>query len=385
MLCPICDRDNDADARRCKACGADFEDPEIAAQLVRPQGAGGDDDEPNLSGDRYLGVRWIGLEVGGDLRRVALLGGLAFALASVVPIAVDLQHVRGVWSVLGDGPTFALVVPMLLAAIGLVLATPAGKALPPAVVAGALALGGALTIGFVVARQGGTAALSTRTWWGPWFGASIVGAGLIIRILRRRDPYARWIVVGGAALAVIGMLVPYTDSRVALPGEYTLFLRGRELIDSSVASASLEGFDAEPMVRFISLWHLGLFALVGLAAGFALSMSTGPWDRHGLVLRPIGWVSVFWLPASLALYTLNIMGWSGYDWVRWDGGYYDWDKFTTALFFGRVRLLIATIPAAAWLAVGLAGLYVHLVVPRLPAAASGAGATAGPGRSASAR
>ena len=65
------------------------------------------------------------------------------------------------------------------------------------------------------------------SYFGPWFGASIAGAGLIIRILRRRDPYARWIVVGGAALAVIGMLVPYTDSRVALPAEYTLFLRGR--------------------------------------------------------------------------------------------------------------------------------------------------------------
>ncbi|MBK9037437.1 MAG: hypothetical protein IPL61_40370 [Myxococcales bacterium] len=381
MLCPICDRDNDLDARRCKACGADFEDPEVAAQLVRPIRAGtsADDDEPNLSGDRYLGVRWIGLEVGGDLRKIALLGGIAFAVAALVPIALDLQHVKAVWSVLGSGPTFVLVVPFVLALVGIALATPLGKRVPPAVVAAVLALGGALTIGLVVARQGGTSALSTRTWWGPWFGVAIMGAGLIIRILRRRDPYARWIVLGGAAIALIGMIVPFTDSRVALPAEYELFLRGRDLVDTSIASASSEGFEGAPMVRFISIWHLALFPLVGVAAGFALGMSKGPWDSSGLVLRPIGWALVFWLPASLALYTINIMGWHGYDYARWNGQYYDWEKFTTALFFGRARLLFVTIPAAAWLSVGLAGLYANLVVPRLP------GATAGPGRSASAR
>lgn len=366
MLCPLCDRDNDADARRCKACGVDFEDPEVAAQLVRPRPPG-DDDEPNLIGDRYLGVRWIGLTVGGDLRRVALFGGLAFAIAALVPFAPDLQHVRAVWSQLGDGASLAIVVPVLLAVIGVVLATPAGKALPPAAVAGALAVGGALVIGVVVARGGHSAALSTRTWWGPWFGAGVIGAGITVRLLRRRDPYARWLIAGGAAVAVIGLLVPYTDSRVAMPGEYELFLRGRELIDTSIAGASTDGFDGEPMVRFISLWHLGLFALVGVAAGFGLRRSTGPWDKDGLVLRPIGWVTAFWLPASLALYTLNIVGWDGYSGARFRGAYYGWDRFTTALFFGRARLMLLTIPAAAWLAIGLAGLYANLVVPRLPA------------------
>ena len=106
MLCPICDRDNPLDARRCKACGADFEDPDIAAQLERPAGRAGtaaDDGEPNLHSDRYLGVRWIGLEVGGDLRTIALYGGLGFAIAAVLPIALDFEHVRGVWSVLASG------------------------------------------------------------------------------------------------------------------------------------------------------------------------------------------------------------------------------------------------------------------------------------------
>jgi hypothetical protein len=368
MLCPICDRDNDADARRCKSCGADFEDPEIAAQLVRPAGIGGDDDdEPNLSGDRYLGVRWIGLAVGGDLRKVALLGGLVFAVAAIMPIAIDLQKVKAVWSVFGDGPTFALVLPFVLAVIGIALATPLGKLLPPAVVAGVLALGGAIYLGVAVAAQGPTSALSTRTWWGPWFGCAIIGAGLIIRVLRRRDPFARWIILGGAVIVLIGLFFPYTDSRVALPAEFDLFLGGRDLADKSIVTAATEGFEGQPMVRFVSLWHLALIALVGVAVGFSLAMARGPWDSSGLVLRPLGYAIVFWLPASLALYIVNVMGFHGYEYARWNDHYYEWEKFTTALFFGRARLLVATIPAAAWLTTGLAGLYVNLIAPRVAA------------------
>ena len=372
MLCPICDRDNPLDARRCKACGADFEDPEIAAQLERPAGRAGTsadaDDEPNLHSDRYLGVRWIGLEVGGDLRRIAMLGGIAFALASLLPIALDFRHVRGVWSVLGRGPTFALVLPMVLAAIGIAIATPLGRKLPAPVTAGLLTVGGALVLGFAIAGQGRYSALPTRTWWGPWFGVGIVAAGILIRILRRRDPYARWIVVVGAALVVIGMFLPFTDGRAALPGEYALFMGDQSLLDTSVGGASMDGFDYDAMVRFLSMWHLLAIALVGAAVGFALPMSTGPWDTSGLVLRPLGWVIGFWVPATLALYTLNIMGWHGADWVHWQGETYKWDPFTTALFAGRARLVVLTIPAAAWCAIGLAGLYVNLVVPRLPRA-----------------
>jgi len=367
MLCPICDRDNPLDARRCKACGADFEDPEIAAQLERPVGSRPDDGEPNLHSDRYLGVRWIGLEVGGDLRRVAMLGGLGFALASVLPIALDLQHVRGVWSVLGQGPTLALIIPMLLAVVGIAIATPLGAKVPAPVTAGLLTVGGVMVLGYAVAAQGQYGAVMTRTWWGPWFGLAVVGAGIFVRILRRRDPYARWIIVGGAAVVLIGMFLPYTDGRTVLPAEYSLFMRDRSLIDRSVGGASVDGFDYDAMVRFLSMWHLFAIALVSGAVACSLTMSKGPWDSMGLVLRPMGWVIVFWLPLTFALYTFNVVGWHGASWVYWHGERYDWEPFTTALFAGRARLVVLTIPAVAWLSIGLAGLYATLVVPRLTA------------------
>ncbi|MEZ4402865.1 MAG: hypothetical protein R3B06_22785 [Kofleriaceae bacterium] len=366
MQCPICDRDNARDARRCRSCGADFEDPELAAQL--PARAGAADDDLNLTGDRYLGVRWIGLEVGGDLRRIALLGGLAFALAAALPLALDLQRVRAAWAVLGSGPTFALAVPMVLALVGIALATPLGKLVPAPAVAGVLAAGGALVLGGVVPRLAPAAGLGGRAWWAVWFGLAIGAAGIVLRVLRRRDPYTRWIIVAGAALVFIGMVVPYTDARTLLPAEYTLFTRDAELLDKSIGTASVDGFDAAAMVRFISMWHLLVFPLVGVAAGFALKASTGPWDGPALVLRPIGWAMTFWLPASMALYTLNVMGWHGFDYARFDGHYLNFEKFTTALFAGRGKLLVTTAPAMLWLVIGLAGLYVTVVAPRLPAA-----------------
>lgn len=372
MLCPICDRDNPLDARRCKSCGADFEDPEIAAQLVRPArtGTSADDDEPNLHSDRFLGVRWIGLEVGGDLRKVALLGAIAFAIAAVLPLSIDFQHVRASWSLLGKGPTFALVVPIVVAVLGIALATPLGRLVPAVVLAGALVVGGAVVLGFAIGGPGGYAGVMSRPWWGPWFGLGIVGAGLIVRVLRRRDPYARWIVLGGAAIVLIGLFLPHTDGRTVLPAEYALFMSDETLLDRSVGSASFGGFDYDAMVRFLSMWHLGLVALVGGAVAFSLPMSTGPWDSPGMVLRPLGWVLVFWVPATFALYTLNIVGWHGGDWVSWYDETYPIEKFTTALFAGRIRLAVLALPAVAWLSVGLAALYCHLVVPRLPRAAS---------------
>lgn len=381
MLCPICDRDNDADARRCRACGADFEDPEIAAQLVRPAGTG--DDEPNLIGDRYLGVRWIGLEVGGDLRRWALLGAIALAIGALMPVAIDLQRLRAAWAVWSAGPSFALIAPLVLAALGVVLATPLGRRLPPAALAGFLVAGGALVIGGVVARLGSTALTATRTWWGVWFGLAVVGAGVMIRVLRRRDPYVRWVVVAGAIVTAIGLLLPYTDARMIVPGEFEFGIAGEHLTDQSITGAALRGFDAGGLLRFVSLWHLAAFVVLGVSVGYALQGSVGPWDKPALVLRPLGWVAVFWLPASFALYAVNVLGWNDFAYARLDGRYYNWDKLTTAMFFGRLRLALLTTGAAAWLVVGLAGIYATVIAPRLPVAAPGA--TGGPDRTGSAR
>lgn len=371
ITCPICDRANARDARRCKSCGADFEDAELAAQLGRPLGGGGDDDgDINLSSDRFLGVRWLGLEVGGDLRTVALLGGLVFAVAAVVPVNLDFTGVKATWSVLGTGPTVALLLPVICAALGLAIASPLGRYLPPPALAGALVAGGAAVLLFGVTPLGAGCALPERTPWLVWLGLPLAGAGVVVRVMKPRDAHARWVVVGGAVLVVLGMLLPHTDARPSLPGEYVLYMKDDRLLDASLLGASLEGFDHDVMLRFLSMWHLLGVGLVVAAAGLCLPTPQGPWDSLGLALRPIGFVLAFYIPLTMALYTLNIMGWRGADYVIWQDRYRDWDDFTNALFAGRARALVVSLPAAAWLVTGLVGLWANTIAPRLPATAA---------------
>jgi len=376
MKCPICDRDNDRDARRCRSCGADFEDAEVAAQLDRPRPDEDEDGEIDLSGGRYLGVRWLGFEAGGDLRRLALIGGILFALCAVLPVKLGFGPVQASWGALEHGPKLALLLPFVLAAIGVTLATPLGRALPPIAVAGVLAAAGAAALPLALTPMGEHAGTTVHTLWLPWLGTAIAAAGVAIRVLRRKDPHARWIIVGGAVLAVLGMLLPHGDAREYLPGEFSLYMRGRQLADTGLLSAWTDGFDNDSMIRFLSLWHLLELVLLGLAVGFAMQPSTGPWDSKGLVLRPVGVALVFHLTLTLLLYTVNVMGWNAFDVVYWHDHRYAWDDFTGGMFAGRARLALLSLPASIWLVAGLVGLYVHLA----PKAA-----TAGPSRSESAR
>ena len=362
MNCPICDRANDRDARRCKACGADFEDPEIAAQLGRSPVAEDDAGEIDLSGGRYLGVRWLGLEAGGDLRKLALVGGVLFLLVALLPVKLGFGPVQASWSGLEHGPKAALVLPFILAALGLALGTPLGRGLPPVAVAGALTAGGAAVLALGLATMGPHAGTTTSVLWLPWFGTAIAAAGVALRVLRRRDPYARWIVVGDAVVFLIGIALPHGNAGEHMPVEFSVYLR-RGLADQSLLSAWLDGFDNDSTVRFLSLWHLFELALLGGAILFTLRPSTGPWDSAGMVLRPIGAALVFHLTLTFLFMTFNIMGW------KIDGiGYFDdhtWSDFTGGLFAGRARLVLLSIPTTMWLTAGLVGLYAQLVVPRL--------------------
>lgn len=372
ITCPICDRDNARDARRCRSCGADFEDPELAAQLGRSPDGGalaGDDGEINLMGDRFLGVRWLGLEAGGDLRLLALLGGLLLAVAAILPVNVDFTSARTMWSALDRGPTLALLLPAIAAAVGLALAL-VGRRLPPPVIAGGLAVAGAAVLLLAITPLGATCALPERTPWMMWLGYPLAAAGVAVRAMRPRDPHARWLVVGGAVLVVVGMILPHTDARPSLPGEYVLYMRDANLLDRSLFGASIDGFEHNVMVRFLSIWHLlGLAAVVG-AAALSIPSPRGPWDSLGLALRPLGFLLVFYIPLTLALYTVNVLGWNEFEYLVWKGRAYEWDRFVDALFAGRARLLVVALPAAVWMAAGLAGLWATVVAPRLPAAAA---------------
>ena len=365
ITCPICDRENARDARRCKSCGADFEDAELAAQIGRPLG-GDDGEEVNLLGDKFLGVRWLGLEAGGDLRMVALIGGLFFAVAAILPLNLDFTSAKAMWSVAGKGPTFALLLPVVCAVLGVALATPLGRLLPAPAVAGALVAGGLGVLLVALAPLGRSCALPERTLWLLWIGYPLAAAGVAVRAMRPKDAHARWLVVGGAVLVVIGMLLPHTDARPYLPGEYVLTMHDRDLLDKSLLNVSLDGFDHHLVVRFLSIWHLFGMALVIAAALLTLPTPTGPWDSFGLILRPMGFALVFFIPLTMALYMINLMGSRTFEFVQWHGHYLTWDEFTNATFAGRARMFALVIPAAIWTATGLAGLWATVVTPNLP-------------------
>jgi hypothetical protein len=362
--CPICDRDNDLDARRCRSCGADFEDPEVAAQLDRPRPDEGPDGEIDLSGGRYLGVRWLGLEAGGDLRRLALVGGALFAGCALLPVKLGFGDAQASWSAMSHGPKLALALPFVLAALGLTLGL-VGRKLPSAVIAGALTAAGAALLLFGLTPMGDHAGTATRVQWLPWFGTAIAAAGVAIRVLRRRDPNARWIIVGGAVMVALGMLLPQADLGRSLPAEFPLYLKDVRLADASLLTTWTDAFDHDVTIKFLSMWHLLELALLGGAVVLAMMASKGPWDSTGLPLRPVGFGLIFYLPLTLTFYTLNVVGWKAADYVYWNGHGHATSDFTGALFAGRARLALLSLPATVWLVAGLVGLYATVVAPRL--------------------
>lgn len=367
ITCPICDRENARDARRCKSCGADFEDAEIANQIGRPVGGMIDEDgEINLLGDRFMGVRWLGLEGGSDLRLLALVGAIFFAVAAILPVNLDYTKAKAMWSVASTGPTLALLLPAICAVIGIALATPLGRLLPPVALAGMLTAGGFAVLLFAIAPLGRSCGMPEKTAWFLSLGYPIAAAGVAVRAMKPRDQYARWLVVGGAVLVIIGMALPHTDARPHLPAEFQLVMHDRDLMDKSLLTASLAGFDHHLAVRFLSIWNLFGMALVAAAAGLTLASPKGPWDTFGLVLRPMGMALVFMIPLTVAFHMINIMGAPTFDSLVGYGRYLTWDEFSDALFAGRARMVVLTVPAAMWTVTGLAGLWATAVAPNLP-------------------
>lgn len=370
ITCPICDRENARDARRCKSCGADFEDPELAQQLGRPVGGMTEEDgEINLMGDRFLGIRWLGLEGGSDLRLLAIIGAVFFGIAAILPVNLDFTSARAMWSVAGKGPTFALVLPAICAVLGIALATPLGRLLPPAAVAGTLAAGGFAVLLFALAPLGRSCGMPEKTAWFLSLGYPLAAAGVAVRAMKPRDANARWLVVAGAVLVVIGMALPHTDARPHLPAEFQLVRHDRDLFDQSLLTASLDGFGHHLAVRFLSMWNLFGMALVAAAAGLSIAAPKGPWDTFGLVLRPMGMALTFVIPLTIALHMINIMGAPTFDELYGYGRYLTWDEFSDALFAGRARMVVLTIPAAIWAVGGVAGLWATVVAPNVPTAA----------------
>lgn len=374
MKCPVCERPNADYAPYCQACGADLKDPDVlalagAGPTVTAPGA-----EASLASDRFFGVSAAGLADGAHLSKLAWLSGAILVASFLVPIDPDYGGLRMAWSLLGDGRSVALILPLLLGAAGIELAV-LGRRVPQVARAAILAAGGVAVYALAIEPLALGAGAPRSLPWLEWAGALVAGVGVAVRVLRPLDRNARWLIVGGLALAVIGLVIPFDDASTHLPIEYPLYISDDKLAHASLFDANATALSRDFTVRFISLWHLALPAAIALAGVLAWRRPQGPWDTKATGLRPLGAVIVLYVALSFALYAFNMVGGNlPGEYVVLYGHEVSLDAFLRAVFAGRAHLALVTLGASAWIVGGGAALFLRYApsgaAPTTPAATS---------------
>jgi hypothetical protein len=377
VKCPICERPNPDYAPYCQSCGADLKDPDVlalaGAPTVTAPGA-----EASLASDKFLGVTAAGLADGKSLTKLLWIGGALLALTFLVPIDPDFAGLTMPWSLLGDGRSLALLLPVILGAAGIELAVLGGRV--PRIARAAYLVVAGVAVMFVALPRVAPTSEALEHWgeqldilaapssppWILWFGALVAGVGISARVLRPLDRNARWVIAGGFALVVLGLFVGSDMWPNRLPYEFFIYLRNK-VGPGSLFSVFKGGLGDDFTVRFLSLWH---FALpVGLAGAFALAWRrpAGPWDTKGSGLRVLGYVLVLYVAVTAFLYAMNIAGWSP------PGADSD-DPFLQRIvrdaFAARARMTLVALGATAWIVGGATALYLQYAPGAAPAAAT---------------
>jgi hypothetical protein len=370
MNCPICGRFSPAGSSRCTACGADFGDPDVMAlaaaprrPLTAPAGAPALE-EAALANDRVLFMSGAGIADGTSLRRVGLIGALLLFLGALCPVDLDFHGTKLPFQVLGDGPTVAMIVPLILAAAVLAVAVPRRGVIPPVGVAGVLAAAGLLVLLLGLTPFGKYARTATELPLLTWLGVAIAGIGVSMRVLLPRDPAAPFIAVGGAALFLVGGLLPHDELDPLVPIE----MRGTDA--ESLLGAAYDAVDSKiGSVLLLGLVQLAPIALLSLGAALSFRRPTGLWDGTGNVLRIFALAIVLWLPVSFVVAAFNILGppptppgEKPPEYVIIEGETHRVTDVTRALLLGRARLAVLSAGAMFWLTAGAAALYTQLRV-----------------------
>lgn len=361
MNCPICGRWIPAGSARCPACGADLKDPDVLrliaappAPAKAPTGVG----EGALANDRFLGMTGAGIADGSSLRRLALAGAALLAIGGLFPLDLDFTRARFPLGALGDGPRAALLVPLILALAGAAVALPRRGQIPPIAVAGLLAAGGLVELTLGLTPLGASAWTPTSLPVLTWLGVATAGVGVSLRILRPTDPWARWIVVAGAAIWLLGGLVPHDDVGPLLLGEMRWVCNAPGGCEGSVHGTAWDAVGLHALVQFLGLALLLPLVLLPLAALLAFRRPTGLWDTAGNTLRAVGFGIVLWLPLVFAIAAFNVWGWPDGRVRVPDHGWIAFDDFSRALLLGRIRLTLLSAGAILWLTAGATALVV---------------------------
>ncbi len=338
---------------RCSSCGADFSDPDVAAMMgqdpgaiAMPDVAGG-----SLAHGKFLGFSEDGLVDGTGLRKLALVGTIFLLAAFFIPVVVDFESKVLAWKATDHAPAIALLFPALAAILG--IGAYAAPLLPWQRSAALLAAGiiGLGTLPFLAGLAAAPEKLLPLIWLG-----TIIGAwGLVLRGFDAQSGLARKLLIGGAVIAVAGYFLPLSKAHLALPIEIRFYLQ-KHIDSASAFSVYKDAFNKDPMVFFSSLYFFLPMVLLPLGAALAWAKPKGAWDKSGMLLRPIAWLAVLYVPIGFALLAFNLLG-ENQGRVIIERTLYDWGDVTSAALLGRLRLfalggvfaLWATLPSIALL------------------------------------
>jgi hypothetical protein len=259
-----------------------------AAVIKVPDGI----DAGALGNDRILGMSGTGLASGASLRVLAGAGAALLLIGALISF---------------KGPTRAIAVPLVLAAVGLAVAIPK-RGVPKVAIAGLLFAGGLLELLAGLTPFGEGAATATDVPVLLWLGAVTAGVGVCLRVVRPNDPAAAWIVLGGTVTFVVGGLLPFGDVSAQLPFEF-LAMAGREGLDGSILGLSYDALGAGTLLFSLGLVVLAAAAALPLATLLAFRRPAGLWDAPGNALRALGTFVVLWIPLTYATAAFNLSGW----------------------------------------------------------------------------
>ncbi len=345
MPCPVCDQKNPPNSNRCTSCAADFTDPDVMAMMGKDTSSVASPviDGGALTHSTILGVSEQGLENGTALRKLAFVGIALLAIGFLIPVSHNYVDSSSAWNALQHAPAIALLFPALAIAMGLMASFAPLLPWQRSVLLLTAGVIGLTTLPFLGHLSGSPEKFLPAILLGMLAGTW----GLILRGFDAQSAVARKLTIAGAVLIVVGFLLPMSDAATGLPLEIRLFLTAS--IDSaSPLSLYSEAFNRDPMIFFVIVFLFLPLLLIPIGAAIAFPKPSGAWDKLGLILKPITWIAILYLPLLFALFAFNLMGYELGRYILIDKHYLASDEFQSAAISGRIRLMLLATAFSLW-------------------------------------
>jgi hypothetical protein len=312
----------------------------------------GEQQAGSLVSSRFLWISIDSLCEGPALRKLGIAGAVALLVGFAFPVlSHDSRVTQWPWEMLAGGPWLALIYPLIAAAVGLaaVLIPALSRRVGGALMAAAGIIGLMLCLPALGKFAGSASALM------PLFVVGLVatGAALVVRSVDPGSALARKTLAAGAVLALVGLLIPVADAYRLLPAELTFFIDADALGTASPIGAYVEAFNRDPLVFFYAVFLMLPVVLLPVAVVIAWPKPGGPWDKSGLIIRPIAGFVVLYVPIGLALLMFNVMGMSDSSTLVYiQGELFPFNEYAERLLVGRAKLAVLGSVFALWAQLG---------------------------------